>query len=130
MKIYIASRYIKNREINRKLYHTLCEAGYDVFLPECIDICAITIDEMLTVADICYKEIETSDIILVVGDYGKSVSSELGYSIAIKRLLGKQLRIIAYNSPNDDEAMIRPFVERNLSSISELIEYLNSTSCK
>lgn len=126
MKIYIASRYIKNKEINRKLYDSLCDAGFDAFLPECINIDAITKEEMSTVADICYKEIEKSDIILVVGDYGKSVSSELGYAIALKRALLKNTKIISYNEPNDAEAMITPFIEKNFSNIPALVKYLNS----
>lgn len=81
---------------------------------------------MYTVANICYKEIEKSDIILVVNDYGKSVASELGYTIALKRLLSKDIKIIAYNEPDDAEAMIAPFIERTFSNIPDLIKYLKS----
>ena len=128
MRVYIASKYIEHRKLNREIYNILVKAGYEVFLPESINIDAISNEEMQQVAEICYDEIEKSDIILAVCPYGKSVASEVGYAIALKRLTYKNNKLIILNMDNLNEAMIDPYVNAYVNSISELISYLREIS--
>ena len=69
MRIYIASKYIEHKELNRELFQLIRQCGLDAFLPESINIDAITLSEMQRVAEICYEEIRKSDIVLAVSDY-------------------------------------------------------------
>ncbi len=124
MKVYIASKYIEHKELNNNIYTALAKAGINAFLPKSINIDALTKDEMYTVAEICYDEIERCDVILVVCPFGKSVSSEFGYAIALKRVCQAKKRIVAMNLDFFDEAMIYPYVDKTVNSILELITYL------
>ncbi|MDR1066790.1 MAG: hypothetical protein LBL35_05095, partial [Clostridiales bacterium] len=62
MKIYIASPYIKQRSVNEYLYRKLTKAGFDVFLPDSLNISAKTDEQQRYVAEACYDEIDDSDI--------------------------------------------------------------------
>lgn len=129
MKVYIASKYIEHKEINREIYSILKSSGLTAFLPESIDIDAINYDEMLEVSEICYNEIDKCDILLVVAPFGKSVSSEIGYAIGLKRKR-KNLKIILLNIGNYDdvlqtEAMIAPYVDMEINCIADLTEKLH-----
>lgn len=126
MKLYIASRYIAHKSLNRKIHDELVKVGVDVFLPASINIDAIRADEMLEVAETCYNEIEQCDILLVVCPHGKSVACEFGYAVALKRVLLKRIRIVVYNSDINTEAMISPYIDKTVDNITELIEYLNT----
>lgn len=95
MKVYIASKYMIHKEINRTIYHVLSSHGFDVFLPETINIEGGTRENMERVAQKCYSEIDSSDILLVVSPFGHSVSAEIGYAINDK-LRGKDIKIIVY----------------------------------
>lgn len=128
MRVYIASKYIEHRTLNREIYNMLIKEGYEAFLPESIDIDAINNEEMLQVANICYDEIEKSDVILAVCPYGKSVASEIGYSIALKRLVYKNNRLVILNTDNLNEAMINPYVDAYVNNAIELITYLKAIS--
>ena len=128
MRVYIASKYIEHRTLNREIYNMLIKEGYEAFLPESIDIDAINNEEMLQVANICYDEIEKSDIILAVCPYGKSVASEIGYTIALKRLVYKNNKLVILNADNLNEAMINPYVDAYVNNTSELITYLKAIS--
>lgn len=37
MKVYIASKYLKHKELNREIYNMLKSSGIIAFLPESID---------------------------------------------------------------------------------------------
>lgn len=126
MRIYIASKYIENQEINRRINKAIINAGFDVFLPETINIDAITIDEMEEVANICFDEIEKSDILLVVCPFGKSVSAEIGYAISMQRILKNNIKIIFFKNDADGEAMIKPYVNYYVNNLKELIDLLKS----
>lgn len=141
MRVYIASQYMKKEELNRKIYDELRDAGMDAFLPISIDIDATAEcpEEQRKVADICYDEIERCDVILAVWDFGRSVSAELGYAICMKTRLQENKKIIIFaaagsntimDSPKMDiirgEVMIWPFVDQQVASIEELMEYLRS----
>jgi len=137
MKFYIASKYIENHLINTKIYNALIDKGYEVFLPKSINIDAKTVDEMNEVAEKCYDEIDSSDVLLVVFPFGWSVLAEIGYAISIKRKKGN-MRIILYNNNSDEENkkkllkeamltpywdMIEPSICLYVSSIEELMKY-------
>ena len=124
MRVYIASKYIDHKKINNQIYGELKNASIDAFLPESINIDALTKEEMYAVSEICYAEITKCDVILAVCPFGKSVSSELGYAIALKRTLPESKVIIALNMDFEHEAMLYPYVDKNVNSISQLIEYL------
>ncbi len=126
MKVYIASKYVDHKKVNNEIYYELTKASINAFLPESINISAITKDQMLEVADICYNEIEKCDIILAVCPFGKSVSSELGYAIALKRRLNQQKKIVALNLDFELEAMLYPYVDKIVNSVPELVDYLKS----
>ena len=96
MRVYIASKYIAHKELNRKIYEELVHAEIPAFLPESINMDAI----------------------------GKSVSSELGYAIALRRVLKQKKIIIALNLDFEKEAMLIPYVDKAFENIRECIEYL------
>lgn len=128
MKIYIASKYIKHKEINRTIFNLLKKEGIDAFLPESIDIDASTPDEMYEVSEKCYNEIDKCDVILIVAPCGNSVSSEIGYAISKKRLDGSK-RLVLFNPNRRDgiiqvEVMIAPYIDFVAESVYQLIKYL------
>ncbi len=116
MRIYIASKYQKHTIINREITDLLTKNGFEVFLPESINNNGIGIEQMKKVGLICYKEIEKSDVLLVVSPYKRSVSAEIGYAIR-KKLFEKQINIILFRIQDDEseiedsEAMIVPFLD-------------------
>ena len=118
MRIYIASKYIEHKELNRELFQLIRQCGLDAFLPESINIDAITLSEMQRVAEICYEEIRKSDIVLAVSPFGKSVSAELGFSIALQK------KIIAYKNMEKDEALLSPYFDYIVSTKEELSHLL------
>lgn len=124
MKVYIASKYIKHKDINNKISQSLIKENIEVFLPKSINVEAVSKEQMYMVSEICYNQIEQCDIILIVCPFGKSVSSEFGYAIALKRLLHMEKKIVALNVDFETEAMIYPYVDKFVESISELIAYL------
>ena len=97
MRVYIASKYIAHKELNRKIYEELVRAKIPVFLPECINMDAIDLNRSYIVAEKCFAEIEKCNVILAVCPFGKSVSSELGYAIALRRAL-KQEKVRHYRA--------------------------------
>ena len=139
MKFYIASKYIENHSINTKIYNALIDKGYEVFLPKSINIDAKTDKEMYQVAEICYDEIDNTDIFLAVFPFGWSVSAEIGYAIKIKREKNRKMRIMLFDNNSDtenmekllQEAMISPYFEPdlNVSSIEELMDILKKINC-
>lgn len=128
MRVYIASKYITHKVLNRQIFNELTNAGIAAFLPETINIDAISDDEMFAVAEICYNEIEKCSVILAVCPFGRSVACELGYAIAIRKLQQKQIRIIALNPDIHNEAMIYPYIDKTVENITQLIKYLKSIS--
>ncbi len=126
MRVYIASKYLDHQQLNKKISAELALVGIDAFLPESININAITYDEMKLVAETCYEKLELCDVILVVCPFGKSVASEIGYAIALKRIRHCSKRIVVLNPDFDLEAMICPYIDKQVKSISELINYLQS----
>ena len=124
MKIYIASKYIKHSQINKEIANLLSKNGYDVFLPESIDIYSITKEQMQEVGIRCYQEIECSDIMLVVSPYKRSVAAEIGYAIRKKPKKG-HTTIILFRILNeegdieDSEAMIAPFIDYYIDDYSK-----------
>lgn len=130
MKVYIASKYIDHKNQNKAIYNALKNASIDAFLPESINISAINKEEMYTVSEICYSEIEFCDIILAVCPFGKSVSSELGYAIALKRNNIQKKIIVALNIDFEFEAMLYPYIDKTVDSIPQLIDYINSIKRK
>lgn len=131
MKIYIASRYLQNADINQKIYSALVSHGHDVFLPISIDINAETDDEKFRVNRICYKELRESDIVVGVCDFGKSVSAELGYTAALKDSGNAIKLFILYTSLDDlqkvrSEAMIDPCVDCYCAGIQDLLRCISN----
>ncbi len=108
--VYIASKYIENKEINRRIYEELSRNGIDVFLPESINIDAISVEEMLMVAEECYNALEKSDIVIFVSPYGDSVVSEVAYSLFQKRH-NMSKTIILFGKKHKSEAMIDPYID-------------------
>jgi len=137
MKIYIASKYLEHSDINRKIYDILIRHGFDVFLPESINIEGKTENEMRSIADICYDAIDLSDIILLVSPFGQSVSAEIGYGIYKKRHQ-KNTKIVSFRythanmEKEKSEAMIIPFYDYSVdatikdvdTAIAELVQIL------
>lgn len=128
MRVYIASKYITHKELNRQIFNELTNAGITAFLPESINIDAISNDEMFAVAELCYSEIEKCNVILAMCPFGRSVACELGYAIAIRKLQQKQIRIVALNPDIHNEAMIYPYIDKTVKNITQLINYLKSLS--
>ena len=134
MKIYIASKYIKNHVINTKIHDALKSKGYEVFLPKSIDIDAIEESEKYEVAEICYNEIDNTDIFLAVYPFGLSVSAEVGYAISIKRKKDRKMCIILFDNNSDkkkiekslSEAMLSPYYDLVVSSIDELMKVIKN----
>ena len=126
MRVYIASKYIDHKIQNNTIYNALKHASIDAFLPESINISALSKEEMYTVSEICYKEIERCDVILAVCPFGKSLSSELGYAIALKRNNVQKKIIVALNIDFEFEAMLFPYIDKTVENIPQLIEYINS----
>lgn len=129
MKIYIASKYIENRKINRELYSKILSLGIDAFLPESIDVNAVTMKEMYYVSEICFEEINKSDIILIVCPFEHSVSSEIGFAISKKRT-NKKIKLLMLNidykySKWKKEAMIAPYIDREFGGVHEFLEYIS-----
>ena len=128
MRIYIASKYVDNKNINRNIADALRENGYEVFLPETINIDALDADSMTSVAERCYQEIDMCDVIIFVYPFGKSVACEFGYTISMKRLMKKDITIISYAFIPDNEAMYTPYIDKKVDTITELIKYLKTIS--
>ncbi len=126
MKIYIASKYIEHRLLNRKIAEILKQNSFEPFLPAEIDIDAVTKEEMYEVAEICYKEIADSDTMLAVAPFGISVSAELGFAIALNKINGKPKHIIGFGNPKQDEAMVYPYFEHIVDDFQELLNVLKS----
>lgn len=131
MKVYIASKYLDHKLLNRQIYHELVQANIDAFLPESINVNAISLDEMNAVARICFSEIDKCNIILIVCPFGKSVSCEIGYAIAKMGISTQKKHLILLNPEHADnilksEAMIAPFIEKEVINIKQLIEYLKT----
>ena len=124
MKIYLASKYIKHSQVNKVIADLLLKHGYEVFLPESIDINGITKKQMLKVGTICYQQIDSSDVILVISPYKRSVSAEIGYAIRSKLMYNK-IKIVLFRIDNeeseieDSEAMIAPFIDYNIDEYSK-----------
>lgn len=129
MKIYIASKYIEHKKINRELHNKILDLGIDVFLPESIDVNAITMKEMNYVSEICYEEINKSDVILIVCPFEHSVSSEIGFAISKKRENNKKKLIVLNigfkHNKWKREAMIAPYIDKEFGEIYELLKYLS-----
>jgi len=131
MKIYIASPYIRQKDVNVVLYKKLSDMGHSVFLPETIDLDAITEDEMKYVAQLCYREIENCDLMVIVHPFGMSVASEVGYAICLKKN-GYEKDLVLYTlkgynkSILHSEAMIMPYIDLETESMDEIIKFVNS----
>ena len=126
MKVYIASKYIAHKKINNEIYQALKNNGIDAFLPETINNNATDKENMLLVSEKCFSEIEICDIILAVCPFGKSVSCEIGYAIALKKKYFPNKKIIALNIDFKEEAMLYPYIDISVNGISELISVLKS----
>lgn len=130
MRVYIASKYVEHQNINREIFNSLQKENISAFLPKSINVDAITLEEMFFVAEICYDEIEKCDIIVIVTPFGKSVSSEVGYAIALKRR-DHNKKLVLYNYQHVDlslktEAMIMPYFDAAVDNIPDLIKCINS----
>ena len=55
MRVYIASKYIAHKELNRKIYEELVHAEIPAFLPESINMDAIDSEKSLIVAESCFN---------------------------------------------------------------------------
>lgn len=115
MKVYIASKYIQNRLINQRIRDVLCREGIGVFLPESIQVDALTPEENQVVGDQCYEELETCDTVIWVSPYGESVTAEIGFTIALKKK-GKPIRIVLFGKQPKSEAMTTPYIDAVVDS--------------
>lgn len=127
MEIYIASKYISHKLLNERLWLILTKNDIKCFLPQSININAVSQEQMKDVSEKCYQALERCNVILVVSPFGQSVSCEIGYSIALQKK-GNEKHIIVYNYNNQEElwkneAMILPYVEAQFNNFDELIEY-------
>ncbi|MDR1703578.1 MAG: nucleoside 2-deoxyribosyltransferase [Clostridiales bacterium] len=129
MKIYIASPYKRQKEINDAICDRLRAMGYDVFLPRSIDVDAVTEDDMRFVAQVCYREIKQCDAMVIVHPFGMSVSCEIGYAICLKEM-GRDKTLILYTAGDADksllysEAMIMPYINFEAESIDNLTAFI------
>ena len=124
MKVYIASKYISHKEINQRIFSILQNNQIDAFLPESINIDAVDKSEMLAVSEICYREIECSDVFLAVCPFGRSVSAEFGYAIALQKKLHIKKTFIALKMDFDNEAMLFPYLDYVVTSVDDLVKLL------
>lgn len=139
MKIYIASKYIKHSTINKEITQLLIQNGFDVFLPEVVNVNATTPEERAFIGFKCYDEIETSDVLLIIAPYKRSVSAEIGYAINNK-IKHNNIIIVLFRYTNEDkeeeegESMIVPYLDYTIESYASgdtkgafdnLISYLN-----
>lgn len=131
MKVYIASKYIEHESINNKIFEKLKGSNIETFLPKTINIDALTKEDMFTVSEKCFNEIETCDVIVIVTPFGISVSSEIGYAIALKRKC-QNIKLLLLNIGNCQhpklykEAMIIPYIDKEFYSIDSLVDYINN----
>ena len=131
MRVYIASKYIEHKDINRMIYSRLIKNNIDAFLPETINIDAESKEEMYIVANRCYDEIDKCDTIIIVAPFGQSVAAEIGYAVSKIRNYNKK-RLVMYNYNDDSfcrtkkESMIYPFVEKEFNELDTMIDYLLS----
>lgn len=128
MKIYIASQYIKNSELNKKLKNKLSELGIEVFLPKEINVDAITPEEKKYVGDICYEQVASSDIIIGVYYFGVSVAAEIGSAITQKRAGIPKKIVILCLDPSEmqkirSEVMVDPYVDLYFESVEDLLHH-------
>lgn len=123
MKVYIASKYIEHRQINREISYVLAKNGFDVFLPESINCDGKTKQEMSDISIECYDAIDSSDIILVVSPFGLSVAAEVGYSICKKKKSATTIILFRYTEKGkekeDREAMLVPYYDYEISAVSK-----------
>jgi nucleoside 2-deoxyribosyltransferase len=130
MKIYIASPYKRQKDVNETIYNRLRTMGHDVFLPRSIDMDAVTEDEMRFVAQVCYREIKQCDVMVIVHPFGMSVSSEIGYAICLREM-GRKKALVLYAAKGTDksllysEAMIMPYIDFETDSIDGLAAYID-----
>ncbi len=120
-KIYLAARYSEHKR-NQKLSADLRKAGLNVFLPEDMNLKESTDSVMKKIVfHRCYHELYSSDIVVVVSPFGKSVSAELGFAIAYSKLM------ICYHTKNEkakSECMIDPGFSYEVQSQDELVRLL------
>lgn len=126
MRVYIASKYIVHKDINNFIYQELKKNAIDAFLPESINNDALDKENMRFVSEKCFEEIERCDVILAVCPFGKSVSSELGYAIALKRRLQSHKYIVALHLDFGNEAMLSPYIDDEVENVPELIQSLKN----
>jgi len=110
MKVYIASKYIENCMVNRKIYQLLLDSEIETFLPESIEIDAISPEEEKLVGDKCYEELRDADVIIFVSPYGDSVIAEVGAAV-ISRIMGHPKKILLFGKQRKNEAMISPYID-------------------
>ena len=133
MRVYIASKYQEHKDINLQIYELLLSENIEAFLPRSINVDAISLEEMFYVAETCYKEIEKCDIILIVEPFGKSVSSEVGYAISLKRN-NKAKKLVLYHYQNQQdtslkkEAMIMPYIDVEVDSLNDAISWIKNSN--
>ncbi len=125
MKVYIASKYHKHKEINNEIYKSLRSSRIAAFLPETINMDAVSAEQKKFVSDKCYDAMDLCDVFLFVYPIGNDVSCEFGYAIHKKRA-GKRVTIIAYNYFDDGGTMYPPSIDKKIYSIKELIAYLKT----
>ena len=112
---HIASKYIQNRLVNQRIRDVLCREDIGVFLPESIQVDALTPEENQVVGDQCYEELETCDTVIWVSPYGESVTAEIGFTIALKKK-GKPIRIVLFGKQPKSEAMTTPYIDAVVDS--------------
>lgn len=122
-KIYIAACY-REHERNTKLFEMLQKNGIPAFLPESMHLRESTDKKDQTrIFHSCYYKLSKCDIVLVLCPFGKSVSAEIGYAIALNK------KIIEYKPKNvkfDKECMIDPGFNLVVESEAELIQLLKN----
>lgn len=126
IKIYIASplRFTEYNETIRSRLERI--PGTYIFLP--ISLHEVHGDRLedTFIAQRCYDEIDSSDLIVLVKPFGLSVAAEIGYIISQKRS-GSKKSIVAIQSSLGNiksEAMISPYIDREFYSIEALEGYV------
>jgi len=124
-KIFIASSFTRFEAINSEIYNRLSKS-FNVFLSGNLDFTGL---DMKSIAEICYQNIDDSDYIVAIAPFGLSVSSELGYTIALNKN-GHSKKIILFNHIFDEklnnEDMFMPYIDFVSSNIDEILNFIKN----
>lgn len=147
-KVYIAAafRQFSNRESSAQAYGEVVDSQYigllegieDVFLDYGFYTCLPHRDEGMwgkvyyepeAISALCYRHVDTSDVVFAIAEGGRGVHLEIGYAVG----LGKKKLIFMYNESSEPSTLIwglikgnSPWLPKNGSSHNTIIESYSS----